>query len=574
MAIEVSCSQCNGKFAVAERHAGKLAKCPKCSQQISIPHATATAANLVAEPRAEEVLVATEVAPAAQSAPIANTVATKVAPAKATKQTPAPKQFEDREALASEVLGAFQGSIAPVKTALSYKLGVAAVSLVMLTLPLIYVSLIVLVGYGVYLHLIHDTGLLTASGNGKAKMAAFFIYIAPLFIGGTLIFFMIKPLFAPSGQRRGTRSLTRDGEPLLFAFVDRICDAVGSARPRRIDVDSDVNASASFRNGMLSMFSNDLVLTIGVPLAAGLTMREFAGVLAHEFGHFSQGAGMRLTYLIRTINNWFQRVVYQRDSWDEWLSGTASAVDLRLGAFLYATMFMVWLTRKILWALMMVGHFVSSFLSREMEFDADRYEARLAGGESFESCMRRITFLSVAHQGAENDLREFMREGRLGDNLPKLVIANIEQIPADVKKKIDQHIDTSETNWFDTHPCSKERIASAHREQSAGIFRLEYPASALFAHFEVLSKNVTWDLYRAVFGQTVSLEELHNTDDLVARINKNQQNNQAIERYCQGCFTLLRKLQLPTTAPELSRNPKLTLEALKQYRAKMLAEVD
>jgi Zn-dependent protease with chaperone function len=36
-----------------------------------------------------------------------------------------------------------------------------------------------------------------------------------------------------------------------------------------------------------------LVLVIGLPLAAGMSMRQVAGVLAHEFGHFAQGAGMR-----------------------------------------------------------------------------------------------------------------------------------------------------------------------------------------------------------------------------------------------------------------------------------------
>lgn len=61
------------------------------------------------------------------------------------------------------------------------------------------------------------------------------------------------------------------------------------------------------------LFGNDLVLTIGMPLVLGLSLRQFAGVLAHEFGHFSQGAGMRLTFIIRTISVWFTRVVYERD---------------------------------------------------------------------------------------------------------------------------------------------------------------------------------------------------------------------------------------------------------------------
>ena len=63
----------------------------------------------------------------------------------------------------------------------------------------------------------------------------------------------------------------------------------------------------------LGVFKKDLVLTIGLPLVAGLSIREFGGVLAHEFGHFAQGGGMRLTALVRFVNGWFARVVYERD---------------------------------------------------------------------------------------------------------------------------------------------------------------------------------------------------------------------------------------------------------------------
>ncbi len=96
-------------------------------------------------------------------------------------------------------------------------------------------------------------------------------------------------------------------------FIDRLCDAVHAPRPRRIDVDCQVNASAGFRRGMLSMLlGRDPVLTIGLPFVAGMNARQFAGILAHEFGHFAQGGGIRLIYVIRPISFWFTRVVYER----------------------------------------------------------------------------------------------------------------------------------------------------------------------------------------------------------------------------------------------------------------------
>ena len=93
-----------------------------------------------------------------------------------------------------------------------------------------------------------------------------------------------------------------------------------------------------------------------------MNLREFAGVLAHEFGHFAQGTGMRLTYIIRTINGWFARVVYERDEWDINLEKAAKEVDLRIGIILHLTRLCIWLTRRILWVLMQAGHAISCFM--------------------------------------------------------------------------------------------------------------------------------------------------------------------------------------------------------------------
>ena len=55
--------------------------------------------------------------------------------------------------------------------------------------------------------------------------------------------------------------------------------------------------------------------------------------MAHEFGHFTQGFGMRISYLVRSISWWFTRVVYQRDQWDERLVEWCQDTDLRFSLF-------------------------------------------------------------------------------------------------------------------------------------------------------------------------------------------------------------------------------------------------
>ncbi|HUT94150.1 MAG TPA: M48 family metalloprotease [Thermoguttaceae bacterium] len=542
MSIAVTCPECNKSFRVKEQYAGKRGTCPHCKGSIQVPQAPGP------EPR-----------PAAES------------PAEREK-TAAPRGAREKPDLAQleqEVLGAFQGEIAPVRVSITYRFGILLVALLMVLLPLAYVGLIGLVGYLVYLHAVYDTAVL-GMGVGRGRLMALIVYVAPLVVGAILVLFMIKPLFArPAGHRR-IRSLTHKSDPLLFAFVDRVCAAVRAPTPKRIDVDCEVNASASYRRGLLSMLGSDLVLTIGMPLAAGLSARQFAGVLAHEFGHFSQGAGMRLTYLIRSISIWFTRVVYDRDEWDQWLTSASENSDWRIALILHLARFCVWLTRGVLWVLMIVGHVVSAFMLRQMEFDADRYEARLAGSDAFESTLRRITILSVAYQGAHADLHHFYQEGRLGDNLPRLVMANVEQMPDDLREAIDRMIDESTGGLLDTHPANRDRIANAHRENAPGIFLLQCPASLLFPNFDAVSRNVTWDFYRGVFGPQFKPGDMHPTDDLLARQKFEEEAGGALERFFQGAFNSLRPLPLPKEPPGPPADPKRCAAQVKAERQRML----
>ena len=360
----------------------------------------------------------------------------------------------------------------------------------------------------------------------------FFLYITPLIVGVVLVLFMLKPLFAKRQTSSHPLSLRREEEPLLFAFVDRLCEIVGAPKPRRIDVDTEVNASASFMAGIWGVLTNRLVLTIGLPLVAGLSLRQFTGVLAHEFGHFAQGSAMRLSFLVRTINMWFARVVYERDAWDEKMNELASGADnWATSLIVLITRGCVWVTRRILWCLMWVAHFISSFLSRQMEFDADRYEARVAGSEAFAQTCERINMLGIASRAAFSDLTSAWRERRLCDNLPSFIRSREAQMPPEVRKAVCKMSTEGKTGWLDTHPCDAARISSARAESAPGIFSVEAPASALFADFADLSRRATVAFYFEAVGEEFQPHNLVPTEDLVAAGAKRREDVTAMRRY-------------------------------------------
>jgi Zn-dependent protease with chaperone function len=459
------------------------------------------------------------------------------------------------------------GRIEPVRPTLLYRLWILIVAAVMVTLPLIYVAIIGLVIAAVAYHAIHSVSIFSAVRGSRALQVAAVVYIAPLLAGAMVVVLMIKPLFARPARGPKSRALDPGAEPLLYAFVDGVCDSVGAPRPARIEVDCQVNASAHRDGGILGVLGGKLILTIGLPFAAGVSLKQFAGVLAHEFGHFSQGAGMRLYGLIMRINLWFARVVYQRDEWDAnleaWSSDEQGLVVLLAGV----TRLAVWMARRVLWVLMQIGHVVSGFLSRQMEYDADRYEARMVGAACFAETMWRFRVMSLAENGAVADLNSSWQQRRLPDNFPKLVMANIPQIPEAVVSAFRHEMETATSGLFSTHPSDKDRIARARREAPGdGIFHLDGPATDVFRDFDALARSVSFDTYRASLGSGISREQLYEVAELVESQAAVQEGSAAAGRFFLGALDMRRRLPMPGEYPATPADISAAQRALAAVR--------
>jgi Zn-dependent protease with chaperone function len=476
MAIQFRCRHCEKAIKVRSEYAGRLASCPGCKEKVRIPELKAAEAG-VDEAAAG---VMRKAAPGPGSSPVAAEKGGR------PKTAPRRAKGDDQESpsLQQTVLKQFAGPIPPVRRTIFYRVGVIVVAMMVVVLPVLYVSLIGLLGYGVYWHAVTNTAV-AGMGHGRARGAAVMAYLAPLVAGGVAVLFMLKPLFARMPRRFQQVSLNRGRQPLLFAFVDQICDTVHAPRPKRIDLAFDINASAGFSGGLFSLLSSNLVLTIGMPLVAGLSLQQFAGILAHEFGHFSQGTAMRAQWIVMHVNMWFARIVYLRDEWDEWLEEASHEVDIRIGWILFFARFVVFLSRGVLWCFMMLSHALSCGMSRLMEYDADRYEIRLAGTENFIATSKRLHQLNY---GAG----QFFRALYLGKiqessgNLARDMVNHCEKLDWVDEKRMKRRLKKEKTGWFDTHPSTNDRIAAAKRENATGVFHCELPADVVFNGFDEL----------------------------------------------------------------------------------------
>jgi Zn-dependent protease with chaperone function len=449
---------------------------------------------------------------------------------------------------ARELEAEFPDTTLRVPLRAAYRLGLVLVAAATITLVLVYLGLILAVTGAVLYHAIFNSFIITEPGGGLLSKGL--IYGGPLVVGGVLVFFLTKPLFARRPPSPPSLQLTPEEAPVLHQLIEQIRRTLGAPRPRLVRVDCAVNASASYGGGALGWLSGNLVLTIGLPLLHGMSARQLAGILAHELGHFAQGSSMRLTYLIRGINGWFARVVFERDAWDQRLEKAARETDLRVGIVLHVARFFVWLTRQILRGLMLMGHAIGMFMLRQMEYDADRYEARLAGSDVFAATAGRIRLLGAGQAVALARLEEGWSRRCICDDLPALAAAMVPRLPAAVKTAVeDPNADAKKPGVFDTHPPDRARIASAEREAAPGIFRLERPAGAFLPDLLGLSRRVTEHHYREVLELPLEVRHLVSLGAFLEEVDDRDQADAAAREFFGDFFSAFHPLEVPPALP-------------------------
>ena len=455
-----------------------------------------------------------------------------------------------------------------------YLISLFFTAMAMWVLPLLYVSLIVLtIAYlCVFMHF-QPTLLIGFSPTWKAVIS-----IATILSGSAMILALLKPIFTGSVAKTKKKALRREAEPFLHDFVDRLCDSIGARRPTDIHITWDVNAGAEFRRGWLSFFSNrDISLHLGLPLLSGLTLKQLTGVLAHEFGHFTQRTAMWLGGIVLQTNAWFVRAAYEQDLIDQWLLHQCRHNWL-LAIPCYVARMFIWCARRVIVGLAMMGTAVSCLMSREMEYNADLCEIRTVGAKAHALTLIRLRELSMAYQITLSDMTEFLEEGRLPDDLSPLVVANVSLTTPGMRKKLVRILSDQKTGTFDTHPSDRDRILAGRVDGSVGTIRRgsvidELPASVLFNRFEELSKSVTAQFYESSITHRVRSDMIFPVSHLLERQNAQTEAHKALKRYFQTDIPVMRPLPLSLQQDDEIDDLKEIAGHLKRCRQAMLSEL-
>jgi len=380
-----------------------------------------------------------------------------------------------------------------------------------------------------------------------------------------------KPLWASFPASPTPLSLSRNQQELLFEVVDRLCDALGTPRPDRIDVDCHARVDAGYHNDG-GVFDGGRVLTIGLPLVANLELRDFLGLIVHELAHYTQAPGSHRRLLVHLIHNWLRRRVRDRDLFDDKLAEACVQGSVPVVLAAYVARGVVWTSRLVLGALLGLAQLVSHKLLRSAEYRADRYWMRLAGTQSIESALRRMHLLHAASEWAESSLSAALAERKLALDICEIIARESEQIPRDVKQEIDSEIDLEPSPLCSIQPRAIDRIRTAACRDETGCLLEAGPASAVFADFEDLCRSATYHYYWTVFGDFIRRENLVAAEELLGERDPFPEESDALVRYFQDTIGHLRPLALRVAGLDDDfGDPKAILASLNRLRTTLVA---
>ena len=532
MAIPVTCPHCRENFRIKEKYAGRAGACPACHGPLQVPEVNeAPASPIDAGDDANDLSAASSTAtsvattrvprdeatngqrqPVDQPQPVSKsqsgeraqrgTPTQPAAQAQPRAQSPpipahnsGPDRYRwfcearctDPRAMAQELTAVLADQSFRPRVPLRYRLYSVLLTAWVIAMPLVYLAIVAAVLAGTlslpYFAMQANPQELQRAG-AKGLLAMILVVLGGLFA----CFLMIRPLFVRAPRAERPPGLDRQEAPLLFLLVERICASLGAVQPKAIYVDMGVNAAAGMGDTWRAMWRSEYTLSLGLPLVAGLTTSQLAGIIAHELGHFNQSLGCRLSFLVYRIQMWFAQVVFEPDPLDDWLKQQSEG---HLGSYVSLARLPTYVVRKTLKLLMRGTLLANNALSRQQEFDADQSMSWIVGSAEFPQLVRRIATLGAADGVLDDQINRCLTDEIIFDDYPQLVVALADRLNAESSAKVAHELADRTRSLVASHPPMAERIDRAALVERPAVLPVAEPAAMLFADFGATARSAT-----------------------------------------------------------------------------------
>lgn len=253
--------------------------------------------------------------------------------------------------------------------------------------------------------------------------------------------------------------------PDLFRELKAIASATQQTMPGEVYLVGDMNAWVAERGGLMG-FGGRRVMGIGLPLLQLLSVSQFAGVLAHEFGHYYGGDTKLGPWIYKTRAAIGRTLAGLGDSMLQW--------PFR------------WYGKVFLW--------ITLAISRRQEYTADSLAASVVGSKTMAEGLKKVHGGGlVFDQYWQNSIVPVLNSGflpqfRVGFE-KHLQAADKEQL---VDKIAAEIIKTDKGSLYDTHPALKDRLGALEKLNAPAKSERSQPAISLLGPKVSDVENELW----------------------------------------------------------------------------------
>ncbi|MEM7282514.1 MAG: M48 family metallopeptidase [Pseudomonadota bacterium] len=364
-------------------------------------------------------------------------------------------------------------------------------------------------------------------------------YVLPLLLLLVTVVVICRPFFSSTQKQERPYSLSPEKEPLLYALVHEICERGDLQVPAEVRLNCRVGLSVGPKTGWSGFAQKESVLTIGLPLIAGLTIRQFAGALAHELGHYRGIKDPRVLFFIYRVNRWLYQCGYEKDELD-----LRCEKQLQLpnpNKLWYAQVWVSWASKQFFKGLSWLAKQVSFSRMRQIEFVADQFQAAVAGIDEFKKTTLKMHLMHLAYDDVMQDLVKTCGERGLPEDLPALVITR-----ANGKRKSAQHLmqeclNKKTTQVQGLHPADLERINKVESSDIQKIMIGNGSVTAIFDNFAASCRTASCRLYDDLLDKRVTQSQLisnaqFDTETAQTHPQYSQLNGYFLNMFCPSAY--------------------------------------
>ncbi|HEX9803939.1 MAG TPA: hypothetical protein VGB35_11815 [Gammaproteobacteria bacterium] len=357
---------------------------------------------------------------------------------------------------------------------------------------LLYLGLLLAVAGGLILR------SLTSSWIGQyidAPLLALLLQLLVIVLAGLFLLLLLKPLLSLRLHLRQDIVVPAGQEPDLHAFIEDVCERIGAPMPVEIRLYNDADIRSAYHRGVAGFLQNRIVLTLGVPLVAGLNCSQLAALVARTLNRYRRNFAPRATAILLAMHAWLQRAAYEPDIIDRTLQRWHE--EGRLGDAMYGALhgLLAPAGRMVAWRLRL-SRLLERRVVHRIVAEADKMALLFTGTDGFIRLLDQNALLAYAADHLLPGLEEqWQSRGELPDNLVQMMVLQSRQYPVSMPQKLRAQQEQRKAAIDDILPSDTQRLKRISHKPVFGAYYCLSPAAVLFRNYSKLTRHMTLRFY-------------------------------------------------------------------------------